>query len=193
MWSRVLLKELSDGRGLLAKVVFVARGDHDRQCRADWNPAGHKRRAPSRTTGLPIPVGKKRTFLGHAVDVGCGMAQRQTPARISTEVAPAGVVGHEHDNVRSLRIGLLCLPDNSACSNEAEDGQNTNGCFANARSKVHRACSPILSAFAYRRNSAHGRNPKGENAVQLVRVGIDSGRRQCQSRTRPVRPTDTGA
>jgi hypothetical protein len=51
---------------------------------------------------LTVPIRKRRTLLGDAVDVRRRMAEGSASSGIGTKVIPPGVVGHEHDDVGSL-------------------------------------------------------------------------------------------
>src|SRR5262245_16447099 len=99
----VLLEKLGDGRRLLAEKVLVARGYHDRQRGADGDAPGDERRAARRATGLTVPGGEQRAFLGKPIDVR-GRVTEVRAAVIDPEIVPAGVVLHQHEDV-----GLLLL------------------------------------------------------------------------------------
>ena len=101
----VLLEEFGDGRRFLAEIVLVAGGDHDGERRADRDAAGDEGGAARRTARLAVPIGERRALLGHAVDVRRGMAESRS-STVSAEIAPAGIIGHQHDDVGPL---VLCL------------------------------------------------------------------------------------
>ena len=102
----VLLKELSNGWGLGTKIILVSRGHHDRQCRPNRDPPGHKRRASGRAACLSVPTREDGSLFGHLVDVGCRVPKGCASTRIRTEVVPSSVVGHKHDDVGFVRFGL---------------------------------------------------------------------------------------
>src|SRR5271167_3955937 len=79
----VLLEELGDGWGLGAKVILVARGNHDRQRRADGNSSSDERGASRGATCLAVPTREDSALFGHLVDVGCGMAKGCASSGIS--------------------------------------------------------------------------------------------------------------
>jgi hypothetical protein len=59
--------------------------------------------------GEAIPTGEYSAFLGDLINVRGRMAEVRA-ATVAPEVAPAGVVGHEHDDVRFL-VRRLCRVD----------------------------------------------------------------------------------
>ena len=58
--------------------------------------------SPRGTTCLPVPTGEVRSFLRDAIDVRRRMPERRAATADVSEVPPAGVVGHEHDDVGFL-------------------------------------------------------------------------------------------
>src|SRR5213592_939168 len=94
----VLLEELGDRRRGLGQAVLVARHYHDRKGRADRDASGHERGAAGRATRLTIPAREYGAFLGDAINVR-GRVTEVRATTIAPEVAPAGVVGHEHKDV----------------------------------------------------------------------------------------------
>ena len=64
--------------------------------------SGHERSAARGATRLAIPVREHRALCGDAVDVRRWVAEGLAAAWHVTEIAPAGVVRHEHDDVGSL-------------------------------------------------------------------------------------------
>jgi hypothetical protein len=90
----VLFEEFCDCRCLRAEEVLVARGNHDRQRRADRNTPGNERGAARGAARLAVPVCENGTLLCDLIDVRCRMAERCPAARIGTEIIPAGIVGH---------------------------------------------------------------------------------------------------
>ena len=101
----VLLKEFGDRRRFLAEIVLVARSDNDRERRADGDAPGDERGAARGATRLAVPVRERGALLGHAIDVRRGMAERCASA-VSAEIAPTGIVGHQHDDVGPLLLRL---------------------------------------------------------------------------------------
>jgi hypothetical protein len=99
----VLLEELGDRRRGFRQAVLIARHHHHRERRTDGYTPGHERGAAGGTTRLTIPTREHGSFLGDAIDVRGRMAEVRAPT-IGTKIVPAGVVGHQHDNV-----GLLLL------------------------------------------------------------------------------------
>ena len=107
----VLLKEFRNRRGFLLQSVRIARSDHDRESRANWNASGHERSAARSATRLAIPICERRALRGDAVNVRGRVAEGLAAASYVTEVAPAGVVCHQHDDVGSLLCrSRPCLP-----------------------------------------------------------------------------------
>ena len=101
----VLLEELGDRRRGLRQAVLVARHNHHREGRTDGDAPGHERGAAGGTTRLTIPTREHGSFLGDAIDVRGRMAEVRAPT-IGPEIVPAGIVGHQHDDVgpRLLRL-----------------------------------------------------------------------------------------
>src|ERR1700722_182412 len=102
----VLLEEFRDRWRFLAQRVLVARGDDDRQGGADRNTPGYERRAACRAARLAVPTRENGSLLGDLVDIRRRMTQRGAAVRVGAEVVPAGIVGHQHDDV--WRLCLLC-------------------------------------------------------------------------------------
>src|SRR5580692_8089431 len=75
----VLLEEFGNRWSFGFEVVFIAGGNHDRQCRADRDPPGNKRGTACRAARLPVPTGEDRPFLGKAIDVRRWMAVGSAP------------------------------------------------------------------------------------------------------------------
>ena len=95
----VLLEEFCDRRRLLPEAIQVAGNGDDRQRRADRDAPGYERGAARRAACLAVPAGEERAFFGDTVDVRGRMARGRSASRISAEIVPAGVIGHQHDNV----------------------------------------------------------------------------------------------
>jgi hypothetical protein len=53
---------------------------------------------------LAVPARENGTFFGNQVDVWSWMTERRTAVRVRAKIVPAGVVGHQHDDVRSLLL-----------------------------------------------------------------------------------------
>src|SRR5580704_14416989 len=94
----ILLEELGYRRRGLCQPVGVARSDDYREGRADGIAAGHEGRAPRRATRLAVPAGEPGAFGGDTVNVWGRMA-KALAAPVASEVIPAGVIRHEHDDV----------------------------------------------------------------------------------------------
>ena len=135
----VLLEELGDRRRLLAQGVLVARSDDDRESRADRNAPGHERGATRRAACLAVPTGEDRAFLGDLVDVRRRMAERGAAVRIGAEIVPAGVVGHQHDDVRSL----LLRKSRRACHRHSGNRSQQGEVYFSARTHD---LKPLLAA-----------------------------------------------
>ena len=101
----ILLEEFRDGGRLLAQCILVARGHHDRERRADRNAPSHERGATGRAARLTVPAREHRAFLGDPVDVRGRVAEGRAASRIGTEIVPAGVIRHQHDDVGLLLRG----------------------------------------------------------------------------------------
>ena len=99
----VLLEELGDRRRGLRQAVLIAGHNHHREGRTDGDAPGYERGAAGGTTRLTIPTREHGSFLGDAIDVRGRMAKVRAPA-IGSEIVPAGVVRHQHDDVRTLRL-----------------------------------------------------------------------------------------
>ena len=109
----VLLKEFGDRRRLLAEIVLVAWSDNDRERRADGDAPGDERGAARGAARLAVPIREGRALLGHAIDVRRGMAERCASA-VSAEITPAGIVGHQHDDVGPLLLRLRLAGDSTS-------------------------------------------------------------------------------
>jgi hypothetical protein len=48
---------------------------------------------------LAVPVREDGALLGDPIDVWRRMAETRAASRIGAEIVPAGVVGHQHDDV----------------------------------------------------------------------------------------------
>ena len=104
----VLLEELGDRRGGLGQAVFVARHNHHREGRTDGDAPGYKRGTAGGAARLTIPTREQGSFLGDAIDVRGRMAEIRAPA-IGTEIIPAGVIRHQHDDVGTfLSLCVTC-------------------------------------------------------------------------------------
>ena len=62
---------------------------------------------PAVQLAWPYQLVKTAPSLADAVDVRGRMAERRAAAGIGTEIVPAGVVGHQHDDVRLLAWSLV--------------------------------------------------------------------------------------
>ena len=102
----VLLEELGNCRRLLPQEVLIIRGHHDRQRRADRIAPGDERGASRRAACLTVPVGEDRPLLGDLIDVWRRVTEAGTAARIGAEIVPAGIVRHQHDDIRPLLLWL---------------------------------------------------------------------------------------
>ena len=94
----VLLIELGDGRCLFLETIGVAGNDDDRQRRTDRDTPGYERCAARGAAGLAVPIGEHGTFLGEAINVRRRVAECRS-TEVGTEIAPSGVVAHQHDDV----------------------------------------------------------------------------------------------
>src|SRR5580698_3025549 len=97
----VLFEELGDGRRRLRQTILVTRYNNHRERRTNRDAPCHKRRTTSRAARLTIPAREYRTFLSNLIDIRCGMAEVRA-STIGPEIVPAGVVGHQHDDIRLL-------------------------------------------------------------------------------------------
>ena len=104
----VLLEEFGNRRRFLLQGVRITGSDHDRESRANRDPPGHERSAARGAARLAIPVREHRALRGDAVDVRRRVAEGLAAAWHVTEVAPAGVVRHEHDDVGPLLLLRGC-------------------------------------------------------------------------------------
>ena len=57
---------------------------------------------PAVQLAWPYQLVNVGAFLGDLIDVRRRMAERRAAAGIGAEIVPAGVVGHQHDDVGSL-------------------------------------------------------------------------------------------
>src|SRR5258708_38676286 len=106
----VFLEEFGDRRRFLPKAVLVARGNYDRERRADRDTPGHEGSTAGSAACLTVPAGENGTVLGYTIDIRCRMAEARASSRIAAEIVPSGVVGHQHDDVGFL-FRRLCGAD----------------------------------------------------------------------------------
>src|SRR5580704_1651436 len=88
----ILPEEFGDRRRLLSEPVLIARGNHDRERRADRNTPRYERGASGRAARLAVPVREDGALLGYPIDVGRRMAETRAASRIGAEIIPAGIV-----------------------------------------------------------------------------------------------------
>ncbi len=102
----VLLEEFRDGRCLRPDPVGIAGRDDHREGGAHGQASGHERGAAGGAACLPIPFRERRSLGRQLVEVR-GRRVARLAAAIDAEVPPAGIVGHDHDDVGPflLRLG----------------------------------------------------------------------------------------
>src|SRR5258708_21176324 len=79
----VFLEEFGDRRRLLPKAVFVSRGNHDRERRADRNTPGHEGSTAGSAPRLAGPAGADGPLLGTAIDLRCRLAETRDSSRLA--------------------------------------------------------------------------------------------------------------
>jgi hypothetical protein len=100
----VLLEELRDGGRFLVK-KFSSPGATTTESadrigmRPVMNNAG---------PAVQLAAREQRPFLGHPIKIG-GRVTKVRTTQISAEVGPAGIVAHQHDDVRPLLLLRSCL------------------------------------------------------------------------------------
>ena len=100
-----LLQILRNGRGLFGEAVGIARSEHGRERGPDRDAAGDERGAARRAARLAVVIHEAHAFGSETVEVGRGRAAHGAAA-IRAEIAPAHIVGHDHDDVRLSLRGL---------------------------------------------------------------------------------------
>src|SRR5260370_14970684 len=79
----VFLEEFGDRRRFLPKAVLVARGNYDREGRADRNTPGHERCAAGGAARLTVPAREDGPLPGDGIDGRCRMAEAHASSRIA--------------------------------------------------------------------------------------------------------------
>src|SRR5213595_2672411 len=100
----VLLEELGDRRSAFPEEVLVTGGDHNRERRTDGDPSSNERGATGRATSLAVPTREHRALFGEPINIWGRMAEGRAASRITAEIIPAGIILHQHDDVRFLIV-----------------------------------------------------------------------------------------
>src|SRR5437868_6294055 len=105
----VLLKEFGDRWHFLADMVRVAWSDDRRQRGPNGDAASDERSTACGATRLAVPIREPCAFGCEPVQIRCRCTACDAAA-VATKVAPAHVVGHDNDNIRSFgcRPGGRC-------------------------------------------------------------------------------------
>jgi hypothetical protein len=101
----VLPEKLCDGRRLRSDLVRIAGRDHHRKGGAYWDASGNERGAAGRAACLAVPLCKRRAAGRELVEDGRRRVAGLAAAK-RAEIAPAGIVGHDDDDIGPLVLRL---------------------------------------------------------------------------------------
>ena len=85
--------------------AFIGAGNSDLgEACAQRRLPGDEGRAAGGAALLRVVVGEHHAFVGDAIDIG-GLIPRH-PVAVDAEVGGPDIVGHDHEDIRFLRLGL---------------------------------------------------------------------------------------
>src|SRR5439155_22238924 len=96
----VLLEDLGARRSAFPEEVLVTGGDQNRERRTDGHPSSNERGPTGRATSLAVPTREHRALFGEPINIWGRKAESRAASRITAEIIPAGVILHQHDDIR---------------------------------------------------------------------------------------------